>query len=91
MSALLHDYALLRVVWWLILGVLLIGFAIADGFDVGLGATFTLLGRTDAERRTLLASIEPVWEKSFQKKVAVIGASVSFLAVNSVRPGRGMS
>ncbi len=56
------DYATLRVIWWLILGVLLIGFALMDGFDMGVGATFRFVGRTDAERRALLASIEPVWE-----------------------------
>ena len=58
----LFDYASLRVIWWLILGVLLVGFAVMDGFDLGLGASFTLLGRTDTERRALLASVEPVWE-----------------------------
>jgi cytochrome d ubiquinol oxidase subunit II len=58
----MFDYASLRVIWWLLLGVLLIGFAVTDGFDLGLGATFRFLGRTDAERRALLASIEPVWE-----------------------------
>jgi len=62
MSAPLFDYATLRVIWWLLTGIVLIGFAIMDGFDLGLGATFRILGRTDAERRTLLHSIEPVWE-----------------------------
>jgi cytochrome d ubiquinol oxidase subunit II len=62
MSAPLFDFATLRVIWWLIIGVLLVGFAITDGFDLGVGASFTLVGRTDAERRALLASIEPVWE-----------------------------
>src|SRR5579859_2829023 len=56
------DYEALRVIWWLILGVLLIGFAIMDGFDLGVGATFRFVGRTDEERRALLESIEPVWE-----------------------------
>lgn len=56
------DYATLRLIWWLILGTLLIGFVIMDGFDLGVGATFRFLGRTDAERRALLESIEPVWE-----------------------------
>jgi cytochrome d ubiquinol oxidase subunit II len=56
------DYATLRVIWWLLLGTLLIGFAVMDGFDLGLGATFRFLGRTDAERRVLLGSFEPVWE-----------------------------
>ncbi len=56
------DYATLRVIWWLILGALLIGFAIMDGFDLGVGATFRFVGRTDDERRALLASVEPVWD-----------------------------
>ena len=56
------SYETLRVIWWLILGVLLMGFAITDGFDLGLGASFTFLGRTDAERRALLSSVEPIWE-----------------------------
>jgi cytochrome bd ubiquinol oxidase subunit II len=56
------DYDTLRIIWWLILGVLLIGFAIMDGFDLGVGAIFRFIGRTDEERRALLASIEPVWD-----------------------------
>ena len=56
------EYSTLRVLWWLILGVLLIGFAVTDGFDMGVGASFTYLGRNDAERRALLRSVEPVWE-----------------------------
>ena len=56
------DYETLRVVWWLILGALLIGFAVMDGFDLGVGTTLRFLGRNDEERRALLESIEPVWE-----------------------------
>jgi cytochrome d ubiquinol oxidase subunit II len=56
------DYETLRLIWWLILGALLIGFALTDGFDLGVGATFRFLGRTDEERRALLESIEPVWD-----------------------------
>jgi cytochrome bd ubiquinol oxidase subunit II len=56
------NYETLRMIWWLLLGVLLIGFAIMDGFDLGLGATFMFLGRSDAERRVLIGSFEPVWE-----------------------------
>src|SRR4030088_777203 len=33
-----------------------------DGFDLGIGATFRFVGRTDEERRALLESIEPVWD-----------------------------
>jgi len=56
------DYETLRVIWWLILGALLIGFAITDGFDLGVGAIFRFIGRTDEERRALLECVEPVWE-----------------------------
>jgi cytochrome d ubiquinol oxidase subunit II len=58
----MFDYATLRVIWWLILGILLIGFAVMDGFDFGIAALIRILGRDDAERRTLLETVEPVWE-----------------------------
>jgi cytochrome d ubiquinol oxidase subunit II len=78
MSAPWLDYATLRVLWWLILGVLLIGFAIMDGFDLGLGATFTLTGRTDAERRALLAGVEPVWDGN--QVWFILGGGAAFAA-----------
>jgi cytochrome bd ubiquinol oxidase subunit II len=78
MSEPLLGYAALRVIWWLILGVLLIGFVITDGFDLGVGATFTLLGRTDSERRALLSSIEPVWEGN--QVWLVLGGGAAFAA-----------
>lgn len=56
------DYETLRLIWWLILGVLLIGFAIMDGFDFGVAALLRVLGRNDEERRMLLETVEPVWE-----------------------------
>jgi len=56
------EYETLRVIWWLILGVLLIGFAVMDGFDLGVAALLRFLARDDDERRALLETIEPVWE-----------------------------
>lgn len=56
------DYSLLRMIWWVLLGVLLIGFALTDGYDLGLGAILRLIGRDDVERRMALESIEPNWE-----------------------------
>src|SRR5580698_4345840 len=56
------DYETLRVIWWLILGTLLIGFAVMDGFDLGVGIIFRFIGRSDEERRAVLESVEPVWE-----------------------------
>lgn len=56
------EYATLKVIWWLLLGVLLIGFAIMDGFDLGVGMLLPFLGRTDTERRVIINTVGPVWE-----------------------------
>lgn len=56
------DYETLRVLWWLLLGVLLIGFAIMDGFDLGSGMLLPFVARSDAERRVVLNTVGPVWE-----------------------------
>jgi len=56
------TYEFLRLAWWLILGVLLIGFAVMDGFDFGIAALVRVLGRDDDERRALIETVEPVWE-----------------------------
>lgn len=56
------DYATLKVIWWVIVGVLLVGFAILDGFDLGVGVLLPFVARTDAERRVLLNSVGPTWE-----------------------------
>ena len=45
------DYETLRLIWWLLLGVLLIGFAVMDGFDLGTAILLPWVGRTDTERR----------------------------------------
>ena len=56
------DYMTLRVIWWGLLGVLLIGFAIADGFDLGVAALLPFVARTDGERRMVINTIGPTWE-----------------------------
>lgn len=56
------TYELLRFVWWVLIGVLLIGFAVADGFDMGVGMLTRILGRTDTERRIMINSIAPHWD-----------------------------
>ena len=52
----------LRVIWWVLLGVLLIGFALTDGFDMGVGALLPFVGKTDTERRVAINTVGPVWE-----------------------------
>lgn len=58
----LISYDVLRVIWWLLLGVLLIGFALTDGFDMGVGALLPFVAKTDIERRVTINTIGPTWE-----------------------------
>jgi cytochrome d ubiquinol oxidase subunit II len=72
------SYESLRIIWWLILGVLLIGFAVMDGFDLGVCAVFKFVGRNDDERRALLESVEPVWEGN--QVWFILGGGAAFAA-----------
>jgi cytochrome bd ubiquinol oxidase subunit II len=58
----MFDYETLKLAWWLLVGVLLLGFAIMDGHDMGVGALLPFVGRSDDERRAILNSIGPHWE-----------------------------
>ena len=58
----LIDFDILRVIWWVLLGVLLIGFALTDGFDMGVGALLPFVAKTDIERRLAINTVGPVWE-----------------------------
>ncbi len=58
----LFDYTVLRLIWWALLGILLIAFAIMDGFDFGIAMLQPYVARNDVERRVLLNVIGPVWE-----------------------------
>ena len=58
----LMNYELLRVIWWGLLGILLIGFALTDGFDMGVGALLPFVAKTDIERRVAINTVGPVWE-----------------------------
>jgi cytochrome d ubiquinol oxidase subunit II len=59
---LLFDYLTLKLIWWLFVCVLLVGFALLDGFDLGVGTLLPFLARTDEQRRVLLNAIGPTWE-----------------------------
>jgi cytochrome d ubiquinol oxidase subunit II len=62
MSVVPLDYETLRLIWWLLLGVLLIGFAIMGGRDLGIGMLYPFAAKTDEERRVLLNLAGPTWE-----------------------------
>jgi cytochrome d ubiquinol oxidase subunit II len=56
------DYPTLRVIWWALMGVLLIGFALTDGFDLGVAALLPFVARNDGERRMVINTIGATWE-----------------------------
>lgn len=51
------DYEILKAIWWLFIGVLLVGFTIMDGQDMGVGTLLPFLGKNDSERRIMINSV----------------------------------
>jgi len=72
------DYEILRLIWWALLGILLIGFAVFDGFDLGVAMLLPFVGRTNTDRRVLINSIGPVWEGN--QVWFLLGGGASFAA-----------
>jgi cytochrome d ubiquinol oxidase subunit II len=56
------DYTLLKIIWWVLVGVLLIGFAIMDGHDMGVGTLLPFVGKGDTERRVVINTVAPHWD-----------------------------
>ena len=72
------DYETLRLIWWLLLGVLLIVFAIMGGFDLGSAFLLPIVARTDLERRVVINTVAPVWEGN--QVWLIVGAASIFAA-----------
>lgn len=72
------EYELLRIIWWVLLGVLLTGFAIMDGFDLGVGMVLPFVSKTDMERRVVINTVGPVWEGN--QVWIILGAGAIFAA-----------
>jgi len=58
----MNEYEVFRVIWWALLGVLLIGLAVMDGFDLGAAMLMPFIGKSDTERRVVINTVGPVWE-----------------------------
>ena len=56
------DYEILRIIWWVLVIVLLIGFSVTDGFDMGVTALLPVAGKKEVERRIMINSIAPHWD-----------------------------
>lgn len=82
MNAIPLDYETLRLIWWALLGILLIGFAIMGGMDLGIGALLPFVARTDEERRVLLNLAGPTWEGN--QVWLVLGGGAIFAAFPAI-------
>ncbi|MDD3289137.1 MAG: cytochrome d ubiquinol oxidase subunit II [Alphaproteobacteria bacterium] len=60
----LLDYGTLRFIWWIVPGIVFIGFAVLDGFDMGTAVLLPFIGRDDEDRRVMINTIGPVWESN---------------------------
>jgi cytochrome d ubiquinol oxidase subunit II len=58
----MFDYETLKLIWWLLVGVLLLGFAVMDGHDMGVGTLLPFVGRNDTERRVVINTVGPHWD-----------------------------
>jgi cytochrome d ubiquinol oxidase subunit II len=58
----MFDYDTLRFIWWALIGVLIIGFAVTDGLDMGVGMLSRLIGKNNDERRSIINTVAPHWD-----------------------------
>jgi len=58
----MFDYETLKLIWWLLVGALLVGFAIMDGHDMGVGTLLPFVGKNDTERRVVINTVGPHWD-----------------------------
>ncbi|MFL6659817.1 MAG: cytochrome d ubiquinol oxidase subunit II [Massilia sp.] len=70
----IFDYVTLKVIWWCFVGALLIGFALTNGFDFGVGMWLPFLGKSDIERRVIINVVGPTWEGNQTWFIAAGGA-----------------
>src|SRR6202035_5861647 len=54
--------SVMETLWFCLVAIMIAGYVVLDGFDLGAGIVHLFIARTDVERRTVLASIGPVWD-----------------------------
>lgn len=72
------DYATLKFIWWALIGVLWLGFAVTVGFDLGIAMMLRYVGRTDEERRVAINAVAPHWDGN---QVWLVTAAAAFFAI----------
>jgi len=73
---LLSDYATLRLIWWVLVGVLFWAFALSEGFDLGVASISAVMFDKDEDRRIILNTVGPVWEGN--QIALILGAGAIF-------------
>ncbi len=68
------EYEVLRLIWWVLIGVLLIGFAIMDGYDLGTANLLPFMSKNDEERRIMINAVAPHWDGNQVWLVTAAGA-----------------
>ncbi len=72
------DYSTLKFIWWMLVGLLWLCFALTEGFDMGVSMLIPIVGKTDQERRVVINSIAPHWDGN---QVWLVLAAGSLFAV----------
>ncbi len=68
------DYTTLKLIWWALLLLLLLGFVVLDGVDLGVAMLLPLVSKDDEDRRLVINSVGPVWEGNQVWLIAAAGA-----------------
>jgi cytochrome d ubiquinol oxidase subunit II len=68
------DYETLKFLWWVLVGILFIGFAVTDGMDMGVGILLPFLGKKDVERRVIINTVGPHWDGNQVWLITAAGA-----------------
>jgi cytochrome d ubiquinol oxidase subunit II len=68
------DYETLKLLWWLLISILFIGFAVTDGMDMGVGILLPFLGKKDLERRVIINTVGPHWDGNQVWLITAAGA-----------------
>ena len=68
------DYTALKFIWWILVGILWLGFALTVGFDLGVAMIVRYVGKTDDERRVAINAVAPHWDGNQVWLVLAAGA-----------------
>ncbi|MFA5984878.1 MAG: cytochrome d ubiquinol oxidase subunit II [Methylococcaceae bacterium] len=71
----MFDYETMRLIWWVLIGVVAIAFALTEGFDFGVGTLLPFMGKTDIERRVIINTVGATWEGN-QVWLVLLGGAI---------------